>query len=166
MPQPHSACASDQWPLSGCTGRAWGRCMRSPFALQKRACVPLDLLQGKQGAGRLHLLGAGLVAAAASVTKLHRPRRRQGLPGSLCPLGLSPWARAQLCPLDGGALRGDGLSPAVPGFLRYRGPRKPAWIGAVPYVPCVPYRKSGWPTLLDAFHPPYQGTSTYPAAGG
>lgn len=90
MPQPRSDCDVDQMPLTGCTGRAWGRCVRSPFALQKPVCAPLDVLQGKQGARRLHCPGAGLVAAAPCVTKLQKLQRLQVLPGSLCPLGLLP----------------------------------------------------------------------------
>ena len=35
------------------------------------------------------------------------------------------------------------LSPVSPTWSRCRGLRKPAWMLAVPYVPCVPYRKSG-----------------------
>ena len=34
------------------------------------------------------------------------------------------------------------LSPVSPTDPKYRGPRKPAWIGLVPCVPCVPYRKT------------------------
>ena len=37
------------------------------------------------------------------------------------------------------------LSPVSPTPKKYRGTRKPAWIGLVPYVPyvpCVPYRKT------------------------
>lgn len=34
------------------------------------------------------------------------------------------------------------LSPLSPTRSKYRGPRKPAWIGLVPCVPCVPYRKT------------------------
>ena len=37
------------------------------------------------------------------------------------------------------------LSPMSPTHAKYRGPLKPAWIGLVPCVPCVPYRKSSWP---------------------
>lgn len=36
---------------------------------------------------------------------------------------------------------GVNLSPMSPTDQKYRGPRKPAWIGLVPYVPCVPYKK-------------------------
>lgn len=36
-----------------------------------------------------------------------------------------------------------GLSPVSPTQSQCRGLRKPAWMLAVPYVPCVPYRKIG-----------------------
>lgn len=34
------------------------------------------------------------------------------------------------------------LSPVSPTGPKYRGLLKPAWIGLVPCVPCVPYRKT------------------------
>lgn len=89
-------------------------------------------------------LGADLVAAAAFVTKLQKLQRLQALPGPCFRLGLSPCVFIHSGASDSGGLHGGGLSPTVPCFLRYRGPRKPAWIKAVPYVPCVPYRKSEW----------------------
>ena len=66
------------------------------------------------------------------------------------------------------------LSPLSPTHAKYRGQRKPAWIGLVPCVPCVPYSKSGWPRSCACltplaigklgrdrgYTPPYQGTSS------
>lgn len=37
------------------------------------------------------------------------------------------------------------LSPVSPTQKKYRGTRKPAWIGLVPCVPCVPYSKNSLP---------------------
>ena len=93
------------------------------------------------------LRGADRVTAAVLVTKLQKLQRLQVLSGSLCPFGVPPCAVANSGALDFCGLPAGCLSPAVPCFLRYRGPRKPAWIKAVPYVPCVPCRKSGWPNF-------------------